>query len=81
VKVGDFYEFEIGDLVKLSPDEEKQLIDDTGCSPEKIYDWKVGIVLDHGDDGDEGAYYKVKWFPSGDIIDEVGRMITHMDKI
>ena len=80
MKDGD-YEFEVGDLVMLSPDEKKKLIDDSGYRPEKMCDWKVGIVFGRAEGGNEGAFYKVKWFPSGDIIDEVGRMITRMDKI
>ena len=74
--------FEVGDLVTLSLKEKRDLFNDTGYSPEEIREWKVGIVLGQANDEEaEDAYYRVKWFPSGDIIDEIGRMIVHMDKI
>lgn len=73
--------FEVGDLVKLSPSEKKNLISGIGYSAAEIYEWNVGIVLRRvpSADGDfEEESYEVKWFPSGDIIEEADDMITYM---
>ena len=70
--------YEVGDLVKLSPSEEKHLFNDTGY---EIHEWDIGIVLHHvplGEGDFEEESYKVKWFPSGDILEETDEMIIHM---
>jgi len=73
--------FEVGDLVKLSPDEVNHLINDTGYSAAEISEWNVGIVLCYVPPGEgdfEDESYRVKWFPSGDIIEETDNMIAYM---
>tara|TARA_R110002110_G_scaffold227702_1_gene443137 strand:+ start:31 stop:270 length:240 start_codon:yes stop_codon:yes gene_type:complete len=75
-------EFQVGDLVKLSLSEEKSLVNDTGYSAAEICEWNVGIVLcriSPGEGDFEDKSYRVKWFPSGDIIEETDTMITYMD--
>ena len=75
--------YKIGELVKLSKSEKWSLFNDTGYSAAEIHQWNIGIVLCHVSPGEgdfaECESYKVKWWPSGDIIEETDDMITYMD--
>ena len=75
--------YKIGDLIGLSQLEKEKLFNDgDGYSAEEINEWNIGIVLCHvpigAGDFEECDSYKVKWFPSGDIIEEVDHMIMCM---
>ena len=72
--------FEVGDLVKLSANEEKNLLRDTGYAPEQISDWEMGIVIDIDLRLADIPYYKVHWIPANEVIEESDRSIVRVNR-
>ena len=62
--------FEVGDLVKLSANEEKNLLNEEGWTPEQGNDWEIGIVIDIDLRLADIPYYKVHWIPANEVIEE-----------
>jgi len=68
--------FEVGDLVKLSANEEKNLLNEGGWTPEQGNDWEIGIVIDIDLRLADLPYYKVHWIPANEVIEESDRSIV-----
>ena len=72
--------FEVGDLVKLSANEEINLYNEEGWTPAQGNDWNIGIVIAVDLQVAEIPYYKVHWIPANEILDESDRSIVGIKK-
>ena len=62
--------FEVGDLVKLSANEENNLLNEEGWTPEHGHDWEIGIILEVCSNHGNPPFYQVHWIPANEVIEE-----------